>query len=187
MVGGCTDRGRLALVAHDRPGHRALPRKAATSDQLAAGDSDEERANGATLRQIAKLRKDVAEMSVATRSNRATDHRKMCKRLEAALGGKTAARGAEQNNHMFRAALARGVPGSLAGRTTKIDVQSCLEVQPRNRRSAVRYAGPGAPPSLDVATIEVPDAYRAVTPERWDRELQDWINISFGRRVRVRR
>ena len=42
-------------------------------------DSDEERANGATLRQIAQLRKDVAEMSVATRSNRATDHRKMCK------------------------------------------------------------------------------------------------------------
>ena len=37
MVGGCTDRGRLALVAHDRPGRRALPRKAATSGELAAG------------------------------------------------------------------------------------------------------------------------------------------------------
>ena len=37
MVGGCTYRDRLALVVHDRPGDRALLRKAATSGELAAG------------------------------------------------------------------------------------------------------------------------------------------------------
>ncbi len=37
MVGGCTYRDRLALVVHDRPGDRALLRKAATSGELGAG------------------------------------------------------------------------------------------------------------------------------------------------------
>ena len=37
LAGGCTDRGRLTLVAQDRPGCRACAHKVATSDQLAAG------------------------------------------------------------------------------------------------------------------------------------------------------